>query len=292
MRDDGAPVAGTMVGAAGGQLRTLVWAPAGEPSGRVLIVHGLGEHGGRYRHVARTLTERGFGVLAFDLRGHGESEGRRGVLGSFDELLEDLHLAREVAERRLPGEAPPFLYGHSLGGLIVLRYLQTYRPRTPGAVLSAPWLGTAVVIPWWKKVAARLLLRIAPDTPLSSDEIDATVLTRDPAMQEAWARDPLVHHRLSPRSFQEVQDAQARALEQGIDPAVPTLVLVPTADGLADHRLTLRWARAVKGGHVSVVPLEGFRHEPHNDVSREEVLETVVSWLAGLGAGHPSGTAT
>jgi alpha-beta hydrolase superfamily lysophospholipase len=278
-----------MVGVGGEHLRTLIWEPGGDLSGKVVIVHGLGEHAGRYVHVARHLAGRGFGVLGFDLRGHGESEGRRGVLGSFDELMEDLHLARDVAERRLSGETPPFLYGHSLGALVVIRYLQTYRSRTPGAVLSAPWLRTAVDIPWWKRAAARLLLPVAPDTPLSSSELDPTLLSGDPAVQEAWLRDPLVHHRLSPGSFHEILGAQARALEQGIDPAVPTLVLVPTEDGLTDGRVSMEWARAVKGGHVSVVELDGFRHEPHNDLGREEVLDTIASWLADRGVVRPPG---
>lgn len=273
------PTAGSMVGAGGSRLRTLSWTPGAEVVGRALLVHGLTEHAGRYGHVARALTNRGIAVLAFDLRGHGESEGPRGRLRSFDLLVEDVHRAREVATARLPGEGPPVLYGHSLGGLILLRYLQTYRPSTPGAVLSAPWLGTAVAIPWWKRKAVDLLLRWAPDMALSSGEVEATLLTRDPAMQRAYAEDPLVHHRLSPRFFREVESAQSRALEQGIDASIPTLVIVPCDDGLVDAERTVRWAESVQGGHVTVVRLEGVRHEPHNDVGREEVLETLGSWI-------------
>lgn len=278
--------AGTMVGADGSRLRTLGWSPESDTVGRVLLIHGLSEHAGRYDHVARHLTARGLAVFAFDLRGHGESEGRRGQLRAFDLLVDDVHLAREAAERGLSGQGAPVLFGHSLGGLVLLRYLQMYRPATPGAVLSAPWLGTAVEIPWWKRRLADLLLRWAPDLTLSNPDVDAGRLTRDPVMQEAWEQDALVHHRISARLFHEVEGAQARALEQGVDPSIPTLVLVPTDDRLADADRTLRWAESVDGGHVTVTRLEGFRHEAHNDVGREDMLETLTSWiLARTGAG-------
>lgn len=274
-----------MIGAEGSRLRTLTWTPSGETVGRVLLVHGFTEHAGRYDHVARYLAARGLAVLAFDLRGHGESEGPRGRLRSFDLLVEDVGLARDVAVRRLPGEGPPLLYGHSLGGLTVLRYLQTRRPSTPGAVLSAPWLRTAVEIPGWMRLAVRVLLRWAPDLTLTNREVDAHRLTRDPAMQEAFVSDPLVHHRISPRLFHEVEEAQGRALEGGVDPAIPVLVLLPGDDRLADPEATARWAASVGGAHVTVRRLEGFLHEPHNDIGREVVLETLASWaLARTGA--------
>ncbi|HSR42869.1 MAG TPA: alpha/beta fold hydrolase, partial [Longimicrobiales bacterium] len=234
----GAPVAGTMVGAGGSRLRTLAWIPPGDARGRVLLVHGFTEHAGRYDHVARYFASRDLAVLAYDQRGHGESEGRRGRLPSFELLLEDLHRARDEALAGLPGDGPPVLYGHSLGGLVVLRYLQNDPPTTPAAVLSAPWLGMAAEIPWWKRLAANLLLRWAPDATFASREVTARGLTRDEALQDAYVRDPLVHHRISARLFDEVETAQRRALEEGVDPAVPVLVLVPGDDPIVDSALT------------------------------------------------------
>ena len=137
----------------GTRLRTLAW-HADAPRGRVLLVHGLGEHGGRYDRLAGALAARGYSSLIADLRGHGESGGRRGYVPSFDVFVEDLALAAADAERSLPGNGRLFYYGHSMGGLVLTRYLQVKRPDTPGVIISAPWFGTAVPVPWWKEQAA------------------------------------------------------------------------------------------------------------------------------------------
>jgi alpha-beta hydrolase superfamily lysophospholipase len=230
--------------------------------------------------VADHLTGRGFGVVALDLRGHGRSEGRRGCLRSFDLFLEDVRLVWEYAERRLPGDAHPFLYGHSLGGLIVLRYAQTRRPPTPGIVLSAPWLATARRIPPWTRALVSLLSRILPDLPMSRPHSDPGVLSGDPDMQEAYRRDPLVHHRLTPRFFREVVLAQAAALGEDLSATLPVLVLAPLDDEMVDTEVTLRWAGSQSQHAVTVARLPSTHHEPHNDVARDAVLDRVGSWLA------------
>ena len=120
---------GVFVGAEGVQLRSYRWEAKGRAKGMVLIVHGFSEHAGRWERVARHLTAADFNVFAFDQRGHGRSEGEHGRLGSFDHLVGDLDRARERALESFPGSAPPFLYGHSLGALVVLRYVQTYARR-------------------------------------------------------------------------------------------------------------------------------------------------------------------
>jgi len=267
-----------MVGGEGFLLRTLTWQPRGDVLGRVLVVHGLGEHAARYGHVAEYLAARGFGVVAFDLRGHGMSEGRRGSLRSFDLLVEDVDAAREFTERRLPGDAPVFLYGHSLGGLVVLRYLQSRQPPSSGVVLSAPWLGTTREVPRWMRLGIAVLLRVLPDRPLVNPRSDPGVLTRDRDARKAFLDDPLVHHKLSPRFFDEVEKAQVLALAEPVDSAVPVLLLAPMDDGLVDTGVTLAWAEAT-GAPIDVRRLEGTRHEPHNDVGRDEVLASVGAWL-------------
>jgi alpha-beta hydrolase superfamily lysophospholipase len=268
-----------MVGAGGIRLHTRTWAARGEARGRVLLVHGLGEHSGRYQHVADHLTGRGIGVVAFDLRGHGLSEGRRGRLRSFDFFLEDIRLAWEYAERRLPGDAPPSLYGHSLGGLIVLRYVQTLAPPAPGVVLSAPWLATARRLRPWTRAVVSFLSRILPDLPLARPHANPGVLSADPEMQDAYLRDPLVHHRLTPRFFQEVVGAQSDALDGDLPPALPVLVLAPLEDGMVDAGVTLRWAASLNHPAVTVRQLPSTHHEPHNDVDRDTVLNLIGSWI-------------
>lgn len=282
----GPPAAGTIVGAAGSHLRTLTWPSSGKPRARLVLVHGLSEHVGRYSHVARHLADRGIWVFGFDLRGHGGSEGRRGYLRSFDLLVEDLHRAVEAAEAGLPVGGPLLLYGHSLGGLVVLRFLQNRHLTVEGAALSAPWLGMATPLPGWMRLCATLLLRIAPDAPLTNPRLRPDILTSDPAMQDAFLRDPLVHHRMSARFLSEVERAQELALEQDVDPDVPLLVLAPTEDRLVDTALTLRWAEALGAARVTVERLEGARHEPHNDVGRERAIELLTGWLLSRATDH------
>lgn len=288
-----APVVGEMVGAGGMRLRTLRWEAAGATA-RVVAVHGLGEHAGRYDGLARALVPRGYAVLAYDQRGHGASGGRRGHVADFELFLDDLERASAEAELRLAGSGAPFLLGHSMGGLVVLRHLQTRRPPTPGAVLSAPWLVTRRQVPAWKRLVAAFLRSVAPALALP-EPIPTEHLTRDEEEARAYASDPLVHRLITAGLWYEARAAQERALEVGIDPAVPTLVLVPGDDPVVDAARTLRWARERGGAHTEAVELAGRRHEPFHDLGRDEVFARVAAWLDGrrvqAAGGEPGGSA-
>lgn len=272
--------ASTLTGSDGIILRTATWLPTkeeGELRGRVVLVHGLGEHVGRYRELGEHLASMGLAVCGYDQRGHGESKGRRGVLASFELLLEDLDRVLEWVEREVPGEGGPFLLGHSLGGLVVLRYLQSRRPGVPGAVLVAPWLVTALPMPGWKRLARPWLMRFVPDFALPNP-LDPSHLTRDPEMQRAFEEDPLVHSRISARLFAEVEAAQAAALERAPAPEVPLLVLVPGDDPVVDGATTDAYFRGL-GGDITVVRLRGMRHEPFQELDREDVFQRVGTWI-------------
>lgn len=278
--------ASTLTGSDGVILRTVAWLPEGtaEPvRGRIVLVHGLGEHVGRYRELGQHLASLGLAVFGYDQRGHGESKGRRGVLTSFELLLEDLDRVAERVDRDMPGEGAPFLLGHSLGGLVVLRYLQSRRPRVQGAVLVSPWLATALPVPGWKRLVRPWLMRLAPDFALPNP-MHPDHLTRDPEMQRAFEEDPLVHSRISARMFAEVEAAQTAALERAPGPEVPLLVLVPGDDPLVDAATTEAYFGGL-AGDVTVVRLEGMRHEPFQELDRAEVFRRVGVWIRGRGAG-------
>jgi alpha-beta hydrolase superfamily lysophospholipase len=280
-------IAGSLPGAGRTRLRTRTWADdTTEATGRVVIVHGLGEHSGRYAEFARSLVSRKVAVLAYDQRGHGESEGRRGVGARFEDFLDDLDEVLRVAREELPGQGDPVLLGHSLGGLVTLRYLQTRSLPVAGAVLSAPWLRTAVAVPPWKRAARRLLGRVAPDLAIPAG-LDTSLLTRDPEKQREYEEDPLVHDRISAGLFDAAEEAQERALATPPPVGVPLLILVPLADGVADAGTTRRYVDALDGP-VTVRLLEGFRHEPLNDVGRAHVYEIVVEWISRRFCGEPA----
>jgi len=279
------PVAGWLSVAGGTRLRSFHW-EAPDSRGAVVVVHGFGDHAGRYKDLVRVLGSRGYSVFAYDLRGHGESEGRRGDVDRFDVHLEDLDVAWAEAGRVLPGTTR-LLYGHSMGGLLGIRWLQTRPFRFPGVVLSAPWLATAMDVPRWKLLVASVLLRVAPGLTISSGAPRPEFLTRDLLRAAEFRADPLVHHRISPRFHFDVRRAQVAALQEKLPRELPVLVVVPGDDRLVASETTLAWARE-QAPTVDVCVRTGGRHELHNDVDREEALAAVCDWLDQRGGVEPA----
>ena len=272
--------------ASGIRLRSFLW-EAPDPRSGVVLVHGFGDHAGRYGDLVRVLGSRGYSVFAWDLRGHGRSEGRRGDVDRFDVHLEDLDVVWAEAGRLLP-ETTPFLYGHSMGALVAIRWLQTRQVWLPGVVLSAPWLATAMDVPSWKLFLASMLLRVAPGLTISSGPPRPEFLTRDLLREGEYLADPLVHRRISPRFHAEVRRAQAAAFQEGLPRELQALVVVPPGDDLlVDAEATLGWVREqVLGTDVSV--RAGGRHELHNDIDREEASGAVCDWLDQRGGVEPA----
>jgi acylglycerol lipase len=278
------PVTGWLSVSGGIRLCSFRW-EVPDPRGAVVLVHGLGDHAGRYGDLVHVLGSRGYSVFAYDLRGHGRSEGRRGDVDRFDIHLEDLDRMWAGAARLLP-ETPLFLYGHSMGALVAIRWLQTRQVRLTGVVLSAPWLVTAIAIPLWKVFMASVLFRVAPGLAISSGPPRPEFLTRDLLREGEYRADPLVHRRISPRFHAEVLRAQAAALQRGLPQELPALVVVPGDDLLVDAEATLVWTREQASSpdvHVRV----GGRHELHNDIDRAEASGAVCDWLDQHGGVEP-----
>lgn len=267
--------------AMGGESTELLWRlwEASDPRATLLLIHGLGEHSGRYRHLAEVLTSAGISVFTFDLRGHGRSQGPRGDVSAFPRFLEDLLVMEDILAGEGPGAKPRFLLGHSLGGLIGLQRLKTLRGGYDGAVFSAPWLRVAQ--PSWLRALGRgfgwLFPRVAVRAGLGPGR-----LTRDPEMAEAWREDPLIHTRVTGGLFREAERVQRSLLSGGLDPGIPLLFLVPDADPVVDSAVTLNFARGIVAEGTRIEILEGRRHEPFNDLGREEVFGMVTGWLQGL----------
>lgn len=272
-----APMPGEIEGAGGVRLRTWSW-PVDGARGRVQLTHGLSEHLGRYREAAGALMEAGWSVFGHDHRGHGESGGTRGVLRSFDHLVGDLGTVRAQADQLAPGPGAPLLLGHSMGGLVALRYLQTVAEPPPRVVISAPWLGTRVKLPMWQRIAARTLRNVAPEFVLKR-ALDTTLLTRDRERGDAYRDDPTVHRCGSAGLLDQVERAQAAAVATGVPEGVRVLLVVPLDDWVTDPDRTLGWAEGVAPERVRVVRLPKGKHEPLQDIDRAAVLRTLVDWL-------------
>lgn len=241
----------------------------------VLLTHGLGEHAGRYAHVASALAVRGFRLLAYDLRGHGRSTGRRGDAESYGRLLDDL--AAVQAQAPWSGQ-PVFLFGHSLGGQLILRYLQRDDPPVAGAIVASPWLRLAFDPPWWKLAAARLALRFVPGLRFSTG-MRAERLSRDLEHVRGMAGGDLMSHRISARMYFAVCAAGEAALREAASIRAPLLLLHGDADPVTHWRTTEALARqpGPAGRTLKVYP--GVLHEAHNDVGRDRVLGDIADWI-------------
>ena len=240
------------------------------------LVHGMGEHSGRYQHLARFFAKHGFGVVAFDLRGHGQSEGKRGHVQAYDILSDQVERCLEEASKRFPGE-PKFMYGHSLGGNIVIDYCLRRNPRVLGAVVSAPLLRTVEEIPPSKIWLARIMNVFYPSYGEDS-KIDTDALSRDPKVGEDYIDDELVHGKVSARFILEVLRHADLSLYNAQHLRTHMLLMHGDKDQLTDHEASEEFAQKA-AHHVMYREWRGFYHELHNEPEKEEVLQYVLDWM-------------
>lgn len=269
---------GTLVGVGGLRLSYQAWeAPA--PRAVLLVIHGLGEHAGRYDAFARHVCARGFSTFALDLRGHGRSEGRRGHVPSFETYLLEVDRFRREVEGLVKGRLPLFLLGHSLGGLIALRYQEEFRARFRAAVILSPWLATALPLGRLQAAAANLLAGVLPALPFPSG-IRPEDLTRDPAVIEAYDDDPLVHRRITPRLFVEASAAMGLALQRSDRISEPVLFLLAGADRIVQTDRTIAFAQSMTASDIEVRVYPDAHHELLHELERLRAYREIADWLS------------
>lgn len=262
--------------------------PPGEPRRRVLMVHGFGEHHGRYGALADELEDAGHEVHRFDLRGHGESEGRRGHVDAFAEYRRDLV---RVADRVVPEEVGPLdLMAHSLGGLIALDTVIHAPRRFASLALSDPFLAPTTPLPAWARPVAKLAARFFPERTFAAG-IDPQGLSRDPEVARAYLADPMRVDRVSGRWLLEVLEAQERVRERAGEIEAPVLMMLGGDDPVASVARSREVYSRLGTAEKRLVVYDGFRHELFNEIGRERVVEELLAWLARLEAGEPGKTA-
>jgi len=270
------PAIGTARMADGTTLRTLHW-EAAEPWATALIVHGLGEHGGRYETVAEAFTAAGIDVWSYDHRGNGGSGGPRVFVERWPVLHDDLG-ARISSLRQAAPTRPLILYGHSLGGLVACGYVVSgrERPLPDLLILSAP--GLDADLPGWKKSLARLLTGIVPKMQLANG-LPEGGLSRDPSVGAKANADPLCTDKSTIRWAAEAfgEQDRLRALLPGLAAMpVPTYVF----HGSADPIVPVRASAVFEGkGNTTRRVFDGLRHECHHEPEHEAVLAEVVAWI-------------
>jgi alpha-beta hydrolase superfamily lysophospholipase len=266
-----------LTGCGGIRLYSRWWKPDRPPRAVLVLVHGLCEHSGRYGAFAEHFTGRGFAVFSFDLRGHGQSPGRRGHAARLDRMLGDLEEALMHVRATYP-DAGIVLYGHSLGGLLTAAHLVRDRSfEIRAAVISSPWIRLALPpAPLLVRISA-LLEKILPGLQVDS-RIDPRELSRDAAVGEAYRADPLVHRRISVRLYHEVLRAIKAVWSGAGNIAVPVLIMHGEADRITDANESRRLAE-VLGENATFLAWPDCRHELHHETNSRKVLEAVSEWL-------------
>jgi alpha-beta hydrolase superfamily lysophospholipase len=265
----------------GAALYAETFVPAEPARGVVLVTHGYAEHCGRYREVAHVIVKAGWAMLAYDVRGHGQSPGPRGFIDRFDTYLDDLAAAHTAARALAPG-APLVLLGHSHGALITLRALCGDRPpEAIAAILSSPYLGLRLAVPAYKKLLARAASRLAPALA-QPNGLRVEQFTADAQKQAERRADTLCFDVATPRWFTESSAAQAFVAANASRIGIPTTWLVGGDDPIADPTISRRVAQNIAQARYH--DLAGLRHEVFNEVERAKVFAELTRTLAACGA--------
>ena len=266
---------GTFASADGTRIAYRSWP---QPGARVTfaVVHGMGEHGGRYERFAKGMAQHRIATYALDLRGHGLSPGQRGHIDSWRQWVDDAATFVRHVETQVTGEVVPL--GHSFGGVVMLSTAIAGRlSNARRFVLSSPALKLATKVPAWKTSLATVMASIAPKLALNND-VDAATVSRIPEVVQAYRTDPLVHPKISARLYAEWEKAAAEDLARAAEIEMPFLILAGTADRLIDPAGSVELHERTKA--VSDLRLlEGRYHEPFNDLGSDEVFSIIAEWV-------------
>ena len=269
----------TKPGTGGVTLHTIRWTPDAQPTtqptAEILLVHGYGEHSGRYEHVAQRLCDAGFAVTSLDHRGHGQSTGvELGTVDSFTALVDDL--VSVVAD--IGTDTPLFVYGHSMGGLATVRLAERSDKPFAGLIITGASLQTAASVPKPLLTVANLLGRVAPNLP--TIQLDGDAISRVPAVRADYDADPMNYRgKVTTGTARELSVAMKAAMEDAARITVPVLIMHGSDDTLADPAGSVRFSSAVGSSDRTVSIWPGCYHELHNEPEAEDVLKTIVDWI-------------
>ncbi len=245
----------------------------------ICIVHGFGEHSGRYQYVAQKYNDAGYNVIAFDHRGHGKSGGQRGHTPSYDFLLDDVDILLEQAELNFPN-TKKIIHAHSMGGNIAANYLIARDTVAEGAIMSAPFFKTTNPPPKFQLWLGRLMIKIWGAFP-DRAKLDATTISRDKSVVDKYVNDPLVHNKISARMGISLLDYGLSAVENAGKITKPVLVMHGDADGLTEFAQSEIFAKRA-GDSATFVNCKGLYHEIHNEPEKEEILKQMIDWCDQL----------
>ena len=251
------------------------WAPE-TPKSIVCLVHGLGEHSGRYSHAGKALAEAGFALVTFDLRGHGKSGGQRGHFPSLNALMDDIHQHIRQAVEKFP-ELPVFLYGHSLGGLLVLAYATHQKHTLSGVIATGAGLRSPVLEQKAKVTLSKMLGGLLPTVTIPTG-LDANGISRDPEVVRAYKADHLVHGIATLSAARIGMSTVERVFARAADFHTPLLLMHGTTDRVTYAHGSQEFAALVPE-NCTLKLWDGLYHEIHNEPEQNEVFAFMIDWM-------------
>jgi len=255
------------------------WEPDNSPKAFIALVHGLGEHTTRYAHVGKVMTDAGYALAGFDLRGHGKSGGPRGHASSLDAYMQDIRQFLRLMDQRYH-DIPRFLYGHSLGGLLSLAYAIQYGAGLKGVMVTGAALRSSLQKQKTKVAMVRLLGSLLSTMTVPSG-LDPVTISRDPDVVQAYINDPLVHYSTSLGFGKAALNAIDLCFARAKEFPVPLLIMHGREDKLTYPSGSEDFAKLVSaaGGDVTLKLWEGLYHEVHNEPEKAEVFKFMIEWL-------------
>ncbi len=270
---------GTFSGNDGLNIFYRTW-PAEPERARLVIAHGLGEHSGRYGNVVERLAPLGVSMWAPDHRGHGQSPGKRGHITAFEQYVLDLKILLDTASQDRPTGSKVFLLGHSMGGLIALCFAERFPEAIDGLVVSSPALGLVVDVPAVKNVLGRAMSSIWPGLSMSNG-LDATRISHDAEVVDAYQKDPLVHDRVTARWFTEFMGAMETINQRASAVQMPTLMQIAGEDALVNAQSSQAFFQHLGAEDKTLHLYDDFFHESYNETSsrKEQALSDLAAWI-------------
>jgi len=243
----------------------------------VVLIHGMGEYFGRYiDHVIPYFYKNSFAVITYDQFGHGKTEGKRGHNPGFEKVLDCVSYIINKS-KKVFGKKPVFLYGHSMGGNVVINYVLRRDHDLKGVIATSPFLKLAFEPPVWKLKIANILLKIAPSLTMGN-ELDVNAVSRDKNEVAKYKKDPLIHDKVSPNYSIVFIETGQWAIDNAEKLNIPMLLMHGTGDQLTHYKGSQEFAKNA-GKKVTLELFEGGYHELHNDIIKNEVLDAMIQWL-------------
>lgn len=253
----------------------VLWQPDSPPKGVIVLVHGIGEHIGRYEHVARMFTDNHFAMIGTDLIGHGRSGGQRGHVDRYDDFCDQIDWMISQANRLFP-DLPIILYGHSLGGNLVLYHSMKHSIKAAGVIATSPGLEVTRVPPL-KLLVGKIMYSVWPSFSMTNS-LDVTGLSTDQSVIDNYKKDPLVHPNISARLGIDLLDSGQWIRENGSEVKVKLLLVHGEKDRLANVTGTRDFVKNTDG-LVTYKEFAGGFHELHNSPEKDQVFHLFLDWI-------------